>query len=868
MALRKQDYPLVNALWHFAFYCFVLSARSETDTLGHGQQLKDGEHLISAGRVFTLGFFTPGEKETVDYSNSERSFAQEDGAGYFNPVTPRNRFIGIWYTYDSSKKPVWVANRGKPISGTSGKLEIDKNGDLKISQHSSSLIILKSNQESARILGILTDSGNFVLREVNSDGLAGGKVMWQSFDYPTDILIPGMRLGFNFRTGKNWSLTSWVNDEVPAQGAFTLGADPNGTSQLILWRRGEIHWRSGIWHTGRFANLLDYLYQFECVSNKDERYFIFSAVNNWYVPFPMYQLNWDGEISTSDPSSESSRKGLRMNTHTLINCRNKYSEGTYIGCVEHKLPECRRRQWFDRSRGYVKSEGFKLDERKNILGVNDCEAECLNNCSCVAYAFIYPNGTGCELWSNLTQLLEDGRAGYRELYFQREGRLEGNQGRKKLWWIWLIVATAGTLFLILLVWIGYRVQRTLLLVIRFFWMLGYFILRSLKANLQKLDRHVQQSLEAGTRQMEQMSLTDLGSSSGYSVKLLRNKKVRTMAKKSHGIKVFSFESMVKATDNFSFSNRLGQGGFGIVYKGMLEDGHEIAIKRLSRTSKQGRLEFTNEVKLVAKLQHTNLVGLIGCCTEQGEKIVVYEYMKNKSLDYFLFDSSRKAILTWKKRLNIIDGVAQGLLYLHKYSRLKIIHRDLKSGNILLDEEMNPKISDFGMARIFEQNKSQAKTGRVVGTPGYMSPEYRIDGYFSIKSDVFSFGVLLLEIITTKKNHGSYCSDRPLNLVGYAWELWIGNRGSELIDQTLNLSSFDHAEAIRCINVGLLCTQEHPADRPTMSTVVAMIHSESSQLPRPKKPAFFIGDGLPHTEHPRDLENATLNDASISEMEAR
>ena len=425
MTLRKQEYPLVNALWHFFFCCLVISARSQTDTLGHGQQLKDGEHLISAGRVFTLGFFTPGEKESVDYSNSEGSFTQGDGAGYFNPVTTRNRFIGIWYTYDSGKKPVWVANRGKPISGTSGKLEIDKNGDLKISQHGSSLIILKSNQESARILGILTDSGNFVLREVNSDGLAGGKVMWQSFDYPTDILIPGMRLGFNFRTGKNWSLTSWVNDEVPAQGAFTLGADPNGTSQLILWRRGEIHWRSGIWHNRRFANLQDYLYQFECVSNKDERYFIFSAVNNWYVTFPMYQVNWDGEISTSDPSPESSRTGLRMNTHTLINCRNKYSEGTYIGCVEHKLPECRGREWFERSRGYVKSEGFKLDDRKNILGVNDCEAECLNNCSCVAYAFIYPNGTGCELWSNMTQLLEDGRTGYRELYFQREGKLEG-----------------------------------------------------------------------------------------------------------------------------------------------------------------------------------------------------------------------------------------------------------------------------------------------------------------------------------------------------------------------------------------------------------------------------------------------------------
>ncbi|KAJ7967624.1 Receptor-like protein kinase [Quillaja saponaria] len=213
---------------------------------------------------------------------------------------------------------------------------------------------------------------------------------------------------------------------------------------------------------------------------------------------------------------------------------------------------------------------------------------------------------------------------------------------------------------------------------------------------------------------------------------------------------FDFGTISAATDNFSDSNKLGQGGFGAVYKGRLTNGQEIAVKRLSRESGQGDQEFKNEVLLVAKLQHRNLVRLLGFCLERRERLLIYEFVPNKSLDYLLFDPRKRAQLDWERRYKIIGGIARGLLYLHEDSRLRIIHRDLKVSNILLDADMNPKISDFGMARLFVVDQTQGNTSRIVGTFGYMAPEYAMHGYFSVKSDVYSFGVLVLEIVSGKE----------------------------------------------------------------------------------------------------------------------
>ncbi|KAK3431853.1 hypothetical protein EUGRSUZ_E03739 [Eucalyptus grandis] len=313
-----------------------------------------------------------------------------------------------------------------------------------------------------------------------------------------------------------------------------------------------------------------------------------------------------------------------------------------------------------------------------------------------------------------------------------------------------------------------------------------------------------------------------------------------------------------ATDDFSSLNKLGQGGFGTVYKGLLSDGKEVAVKRLSRKSWQGLEEFKNEVILIAKLQHRNLVRLLGCSIEGDEKLLVYEFMPNKSLDIYIFDSDKRAQLDWCTYVSIIDGIARGLVYLHEDSRLRIIHRDLKPSNVLLDHEMVAKISDFGMARIFCENQSSANTRRVVGTYGYMAPEYAMGGLFSVKSDVFSFGVILLEIISGKRSSGFYLTEHAQTLLAYAWKLWTQGRELELVDPSLAKSG-STAEIVRCIHVGLLCVQEDPGDRPTMSEIVTLLGGQKGTPPEPKKPAFSVGRLV------QELNQSPATNLSVNQM---
>ncbi|XP_058094662.1 G-type lectin S-receptor-like serine/threonine-protein kinase At4g27290 isoform X2 [Magnolia sinica] len=758
------------------------------DTIIPSKSIKDGETLISGAGTFELGFFSPG--------NSTR------------------RYVGIWYKKaPPEKKYVWVANRDDPLTNSSGVLSIGPDGNLAVLivgwpafpiTNASTVV----NSTSATLL----DNGNLVLKD-NQD-----RVLWQSFDYPTDTMLPGMKIGLNRKTGMMKVLTSWKSDDDPASGDYVIQLDPRGSPQFFVWKGSDAVWRSGPWNGPGFSgiplmnrqNVVTYHF------TVDDQGIYFSYDLNgpilsrlrldssgnlqrwaWQDDTPRWTPFW---WAPNDQCDEFEKCGANsccdVNRAVMCECLQGFKP---------KMPEawnlhdwsggCDRRQGLacGKGDGFKKMENVKLPDTSaarvaRVSGLRECRDECLKNCSCTAYASadIEKWGGECLIWYgdliDLKLYSDDGM----DLYVRLAGsELDSSPKRKKLVLILVLTVIPGTL---LLFWCGYCLYK----------------------------RKYQKKGNAGLRLREG-----------------RHDSFSTESEKSSEMPLFNLVDVVIATDHFSQSNKLGEGGFGPVYKGKLRNGQQIAVKRLSRNSGQGVEEFKNEVVLIQQLQHRNLVKILGCCIQGEEKMLIYEYMQNKSLDSFIFDETKAALLDWRKRFDIIIGIARGVLYLHHDSRLRIIHRDLKASNILLDDEMNPKISDFGMARIFSGNQTQGNTNRVVGTYGYMSPEYAIDGLFSVKSDVYSFGVLLLEIISGKRNNGYHNPDS--NLMGHAWELWNEGRSLELLDSVIT-DSCPSGEVLRCIHVGLLCVQENAINRPTMLAVVSMLGNETA-IPPPKKPAY-------------------------------
>ncbi|KAJ0533231.1 putative protein kinase RLK-Pelle-DLSV family [Helianthus annuus] len=792
--MAHESILLFIALFWFSFNnpCY-----SETDTLHQGQQLKDWDELISSNRIFCLKFFSFGTMVSpylgVFYNKEQIRYRQDE---YY----PKK---------ESDNSAVWVANRNHPIPDIYGRLIIDANGRFSILSSIGTVVDLFTPTQlvTHKVSVTLLDSGNLVLQELHPDGSVK-RVLWQSFDYPTDTLLPGMKLGINLKTGHRWSLTSWRNDELPAEGLFSLVGDLNRTGPIaILRQRNALHWTSGPWENGEFKNT-DLLssgpdVRFYYVSNETEQSFTY--LTRTYDSYPALRMHQDGQLTGSP---------LNLSVH----CR-------YIndppGCAEDEFERkrCRKDYHFGSTNGYNYNTYSYVDEYvyDESYNLHDCQQICWSNCSCVAFTTTR-NRVGCKTYGKRVYNPETVDP-YKRYYTIEEKK---KRGTNKTW--------IGIVVLIVL----------LAVLLSCYWVCKTFDVKEIAKKIKRL-------LLLQMRRMRRFYIN-----------------IRTDKNMNTELRYFTFQSISSATNNFSSTNKLGKGGFGEVYKGKLVDGQEVAVKRLSKTSGQGIKEFKNETELIAKLQHTNLVRLLGCCVEKQEQILVYEYMPNSSLDSFLFDPTKKGLLDWNNRFVIIDGIAQGLLYLHKFSRLRIIHRDLKASNILLDDYLKPKISDFGMAKLFGSNESEANTSRVVGTRGYMPPEYFIDGTISTKIDVFGFGVLLLEIISNKMNYVSYDVEHPLNLLGLAWELWNEGRGLELMDPVLE-DTCTPKEVMTCIHVGLLCVQDHAADRPTMSEVVSMLTNENMNLPEPKRPAFFIERHGAETETGRgdNLGNGSENSESIS-----
>nr|XP_043620436.1 G-type lectin S-receptor-like serine/threonine-protein kinase At4g27290 isoform X4 [Erigeron canadensis] len=763
---------------------------AEINVVSDSEFLAEGNTLVSPDRTFELGFFRPDGTE--------------------------NRYLGIWYKKISVQTVVWVANREYPLTGASlGVLKIVNPGNLVIMNNVTNHIMWSSNTTSSgNTIAKLLDTGNLVLTNGNNN-----KILWMSFDYPTDTLLPGMRLGKSFLTGQEWYLSSWRNSKDPAPGEFTFSIDTRSYPQNLLKQGAVVKYRSGPWNDKHFSAsaFLQNIVTYSIVINKTEVAFTYNLVSSSVLSKATLsssgkyeRLVWVEESKTwkvriafprdiCDTYNICGAYGRCKMMNSVQTClcldekkfmpRNpkEWETGDWHGCVRKTLLDCK-----NRSDGFRRYSNVKLPDTHTSwfnmsMTLKECEMACLNNCTCMGYAYVdMREGSVCLLWFNDLidiQLVSEGMGGHDIFVRMASSDLdkEGINIKIILMVVFLVIIVVG----LSSAWFCYTWRK--------------------RDNAEP------------TAEWESLQVHD--------------SKRETME-----LPLFSFSTIEKATASFSPDNKLGEGGFGPVYKGILEGG-EIAVKRLSNTSSQGLDEFKNEVICISKLQHRNLVKLLGCSIEGEEKLLIYEYMPNGSLDLFIFDKIRSTILDWTTRFHIIEGIARGLLYLHQDSRLRIIHRDLKASNILLDLDMNPKISDFGIARSFGGNENEANTERVVGTYGYMSPEYALDGLFSTKSDVFSFGVLVLEIISGKRNRGFIHSDHSNNLIGHAWTMHNESRSLELVDTNLQ-EAMNPSQVSRSIVVALLCVQQSPDDRPNMSSVVRMLGNELGALQNPKQPAFF------------------------------
>ncbi|XP_042021551.1 G-type lectin S-receptor-like serine/threonine-protein kinase At4g27290 [Salvia splendens] len=790
----------IGKLLAISIIVLVMAERSSRagDTLARREYLTGNQMLTSNKGTFQLGFFETSK-----------------GTGRF--------YLSIRHTKLEGQPLVWVANRDKPLpDATASILRIATNGNLELFNGPALFwnISLSTLAESA----VLRENGNLIVR----DGGAG--VVWQSFDHPTHTWLPGATLGFDKKTGTARRLVSWKSNEDPSPGEFAVEITPE-SKMVLKWKETAVYFESESEGSGnnqfgfdaQLLNSLSIRFEMEKQSSYvtlENTEVIMSGNSSSLVFVMLVMQDRDGRLKRV-PSRGVSGGGVWADpsalpwedfcgAYGLLQLNNSCT--CLFGFLPSSSPNpmgksCYRSTSISDCNGKIVKEGFnevssiKWPNQPKIVtvrdggGDNECKAACQQSCLCTAYAF---NGSECFMWEGDLYGIRTNIAEDQKLHVKLASSALPDTGSK-----------SKTLEVVIAV-----VVPVLVIVSGGF--LGFFYNRR--------NKHNKDNKEPGDDLL----------SFDFEVSINATNDGTTLRNMEFDLPMFSYSSVSAATNNFSPQNKLGEGGFGPVYKGELLNGERIALKRLSQKSGQGFEEFRNEIILIAKLQHRNLVRILGCCIDPVESILIYEYMPNKSLDMFLFGSEKQEMLDWKTRTRIVEGIAQGLLYLHEYSRVRIIHRDLKASNILLDDEMNPKISDFGLARILGGTDSQAHTNRVVGTFGYIAPEYAMEGLFSIKSDVYSFGVLVLEIISGRKNTGFYKTD-SISLPGHAWELWISGRGVELVDE--KAGSLAASTALRYINVGLLCVQENPKDRPNMSSVVSMLSSEIAALPPPKKPAF-------------------------------
>ncbi|KAK8545677.1 hypothetical protein V6N12_026506 [Hibiscus sabdariffa] len=590
--------------------------------------------------------------------------------GFFSPGVTTKRYLGIWYK-KSVETVVWVANREVPLNDSSGVVKVMNRGNL-VLMNGKGITIWSSHR--LRLVhspvAELLDSGNLVVKDDRDKSF-----IWQSFDHPCDTLLPGMKLGKDLVTDQYRYLSSWKSSDDPAPGNFTFGFVPDLVSKegsSVQYRSNENEVYDGYIHGLRHSSILTRLV---ISHNGDLSHFKWTDQNQHWVHHRSTQedscdsYGYCGANGVCNPNNSpvcACLDGFVPKNKTELDKRPGSG-----GCIRKTQLSCSG-DVFKELPGVMFPDS--ASDFNNTINLEECESQCSKNCSCTAYANsdIGYGGSGCQLWfGELIDIKQSPGRG--QLIYIRLAMSEIDETRKgtdktsekrRMW----IVVSCGCLTVVAIAGIS----------------LVIFVWRKKKPRKGSM-----KGLPESSYKYENQD-GDLE------------------------LPLFDFATIALATDNFSPSNKIGEGGFGSVYKGILDDGLEIAVKRLSKGSTQGDIEFRNEVEQIAKVQHRNLVKLLGCCIQKDEKALIYEFMPNKSLDFFIFDQVRSMLLDWPMR--------------------------------------------------------------VVGTYGYMSPEYVIDGVYSTKSDIFSFGVLLLEIVSGKRNRGFFHPDHHFNLVGHAWKLFTEDRG--------------------------------------------------------------------------------------------
>ncbi|XP_037489803.1 receptor-like serine/threonine-protein kinase SD1-8 [Triticum dicoccoides] len=798
MWLKNQPHihSLLGILVLFILVSTASAANRGSDILDKGRNITDGDTLVSADGSFTLGFFPSG--------------------------VLAKRYLGIWFSV-SEDAICWVANRDRPLTDARGALVISDTGSLFLLDSFGQVVWSSNTTGAASTMLQLHNSGNLVL----SDGSANGAAIWQSFDHPSNTLLPSMKIGKNLWTREEWYLTSWASANDPATGKFRYITDGEGVPQNILLDGDKMIYRSGPWNGLRFSGVTEMTsysdkFAYQLTSSSSE--VTYSYVSKAEASFSRLLLTDDGVYQRLvwDPTSRLWKIFFQAPRDICDHygrcgafglCNANAPSTSFCSCVQGFSPTspvqwkmrdtsngCRRKMVLDcgngmssTTDGFVVIDGVKLPNTHNVsvdasITLEECRARCLANCSCLAYAPLDLKGggagTGCIIW---TEDLMDLRYvdGGQILYLRStKSELDGPS---------VSMFPTGIV-------IGVSVALIIILVLLAFWV----IITRRRHRVQRVLVH--------------NGLRVTGGSDSHSP---------NPASPMTSVPTIDLHTIIEATGSFSDANKVVEEGFSVVYKGQLPGGTMVAVKRLKQSllTDKGRQHFSREVEVMSTLTHVNLAKLLYYCREGDEWILVYEWMEKKSLNLYIFgEEGLRSSLSWAQRREIIRGVAIGVEFLHGRG---FIHRDLKPANILVSDTWVPKIADFATAKLFIDEQTDLT---LVQTRGYVAPEYIGEGALTYKCDLYSFGVVLLEIVSGQRrtSNATFLPD--------AWELWNQCKSGELLDVAVGGEPEGEVLSglLRCIQIGLLCVQYLPEHRPSMSEVVAMLNN-SSQLPRPLKP---------------------------------